>query len=184
MAGRPTKYDESYPDQVEKLCKLGAIDKEIAEFFNVDVATINRWKIEHPEFCESIKKGKVVADMEVAEKLFKRATGYSYKEITKELKKVKGEIDLTYTNELEFIIEEHLVTTKEVTKEMAPDPIAIIFWLKNRQSSKWRDKQEVGLTGKDGGPIQTESTTKIDIKKLSVEEKKELLKILKKSGTA
>lgn len=57
MAGAPTKYDEVFNEQVYKLCLLGAIDKEIAEFFNVCEATINNWKIEYPEFLESIKKG-------------------------------------------------------------------------------------------------------------------------------
>jgi len=33
-------------------------------------------------------------------------------------------------------------------------PAGSIFWLKNHQ---WADKQEVGLTGANGGPIQTQS---------------------------
>jgi hypothetical protein len=32
---------------------------------------------------------------------------------------------------------------------MAPDTTAAIFWLKNRQPSQWRDKQEVELTVSD-----------------------------------
>ncbi|MFD0965280.1 hypothetical protein ACFQ02_00145 [Seminibacterium arietis] len=31
--GRPTKYKAEYAIQVEKLCLLGAIDKDIADFF-------------------------------------------------------------------------------------------------------------------------------------------------------
>lgn len=58
--GRPTKYKHEYAEQAYKLCLLGAIDEEIAIFFDVDVATINRWKNDFPEFCESIKKGKNV----------------------------------------------------------------------------------------------------------------------------
>lgn len=30
---------------------------------------------------------------------------------------------------------------------------ACIFWLKNRQPERWRDKQHLEHTGKDGGPI-------------------------------
>lgn len=33
-----------------------------------------------------------------------------------------------------------LVITKEITKEIAPDVTAQIFWLKNRRPDKWRDK--------------------------------------------
>ena len=36
-----------------------------------------------------------------------------------------------------------LVVTKEITKEVPPDTTALIFWLKNRQPQKWRDKQQV-----------------------------------------
>ncbi|MDD5356326.1 MAG: hypothetical protein PHY56_07320, partial [Candidatus Omnitrophica bacterium] len=33
--------------------------------------------------------------------------------------------------------------TKVTVKEVIPDVTAQIFWLKNRQPDKWRDKQEV-----------------------------------------
>lgn len=36
MAGRPTKYKKEYDDQAFKLCLLGATDKEIADFFEVN----------------------------------------------------------------------------------------------------------------------------------------------------
>ena len=35
-----------------------------------------------------------------------------------------------------------------------PDTTAAIFWLKNRRSDEWRDKQEQEISGKDGAPIQ------------------------------
>jgi len=35
------------------------------------------------------------------------------------------------------------VLTKKVVKQMAPDTTAQIFWLKNRQPDKWRDKKEI-----------------------------------------
>ncbi len=34
--GRPTKYKEEYAFQAEKLCRLGATDKEMADFFNIE----------------------------------------------------------------------------------------------------------------------------------------------------
>ena len=54
--GRPTKYDPKYIEQVYKLCLLGATDSDMANFFNISEATLNNWKIEYPEFLESIKK--------------------------------------------------------------------------------------------------------------------------------
>ena len=45
--GRPSKYKVEYNEQVEKLAKLGATDKDLANFFNVIEQTINNWKKEH-----------------------------------------------------------------------------------------------------------------------------------------
>lgn len=122
--GRPTKYKEEFNGQVEKLCKLGATDTEIADFFNVDVSTINNWKIDYPEFFESIKAGKNLADANVASSLYHRATGYSHEDV--DIKMYEG-----------GIIETKLI------KHYPPDPTSMIFWLKNRRPKEWRDKQEI-----------------------------------------
>lgn len=53
---RPTKYQEAYAEQARKLCLLGYTDAELADFFEVSEATINNWKLEYPEFLESIKR--------------------------------------------------------------------------------------------------------------------------------
>lgn len=127
--GRPAKYKEECDEQARKLCLLGATDKELADFFNVCEATINNWKIKHSSFLESIKKGKEIADATVAEKLFHRATGYSHEEV--KLAQSEG----AFTDE------------KVVTKHYAPDATAAIFWLKNRQPDKWRDKRDVEHSG-------------------------------------
>lgn len=128
-AGRPTKYEEDkYPKQAYKLCLLGATDEELANFFEVCIDTITEWKNVHPEFSASIKKGKDQADSEVAHKLYKRATGYEHPDV--DIKVVEGQIVIT-----------------DLTKHYAPDTAAAIFWLKNRQSKKWRDKQDFNVDG-------------------------------------
>lgn len=129
--GRPSAYQSEYAGQAEKLCLLGHTDAELASFFEVSETTINNWKSEHPDFFESIKKGKSVADAEVAAKLFHRATGYEHPE--DDIRAVNGEIIITPT-----------------IKHYPPDTTAAIFWLKNRQKDKWRDKQEVEHTGEIG----------------------------------
>ena len=129
MVGRPTAYKKEYSEQVIKLCKLGATDKELADFFNVCEATINNWKIKEPEFLESIKKGKEIADAEIAESLYNRAKGYSHKE------------DKIFNDNGKPLI----VPT---IKHYHPDTTAVIFWLKNRKPNNWRDKTEQEHTGK------------------------------------
>src|SRR5690554_6233051 len=79
--GRPTKYKAEFAEQARKLCLLGATDADLAEFFEVSEQTVNTWKKAHPKFLESIKKGKVLADAEVAARLYERATGYSHPEV-------------------------------------------------------------------------------------------------------
>ncbi|OPX93998.1 MAG: hypothetical protein A4E53_00161 [Pelotomaculum sp. PtaB.Bin104] len=126
--GRPTKFRAEYVEQVYRLCLLGLTDAELATSFDVEEQTINNWKIDHPEFFESIKKGREIADSEVVEKLLHRAKGYSHPE------------DKIFLHEGQPVI----VPT---TKHYPPDTAAAFIWLKNRQSSKWRDKQEIEHTG-------------------------------------
>lgn len=128
---RPTKYEEAYAEQARKLCLLGHTDAELAEFFEVSESTINNWKHEHPEFLESIKKGKAVADGDVVDRLYQRAMGY-----------VAPDLDIR-------VIENSIVETPFL-KHYPPDTTAAIFWLKNRQPKVWRDKQEVEQTGEMG----------------------------------
>ncbi|HAP5503489.1 TPA: HNH endonuclease [Enterococcus faecalis] len=40
-----------------------------------------------------------------------------------------------------------LVVTKKVTKQVAPNPTAAIFWLKNRKPDEWRDRKETQISG-------------------------------------
>jgi hypothetical protein len=121
--GRPTEYKKEYDEQAEKLCKLGAIDTELADFFNVSEQTINTWKKKHPSFLESIKRGKEIADMEVANSLYKKATGYT-------------------TDDVKIFQYEGMPVKVPYIKEYQPDTTSIIFWLKNRRPDKWRDKTE------------------------------------------
>lgn len=140
MAGRPTPYKQEYCEQVEKLCKLGATDKEIAGFFCVVESTINKWKLEHSEFSESIKKGKVLADANVAERLYQRAMGYEHD--SEEIKVVSDGPGAGSS-----------IERVPVRKIYPPDTTAAIFWLKNRQKANWRDKQEFGITDNEGNDI-------------------------------
>jgi hypothetical protein len=138
MAGRPTDYKEEYAEQAYKLCLLGHTDAELAEFFEVAESTINNWKHAHPEFLESVKRGKEIADGYVTESLYKRATGYSHPDV--DIKCYEGEIIET-----------------PLTKHYPPDTTAAIFWLKNRQPKKWRDKHEIDHGGQNDNPIQVTS---------------------------
>ena len=125
------KYRPKFDEQAYKLCLLGASDKVLAETFEVDEATINRWKHAHPTFFDSLKRGKITADAEVASALYKRALGYRYVEVSRECNK---------KDKTKFV-------TKEVHKEVPPDTAAAMAWLKNRRPEQWKEKSEIEIHG-------------------------------------
>lgn len=125
--GRPTKYKSEYAEQARKLCLLGATDIQVADFFGVCEKTIYIWKKEHPKFLQSLKEGKDTNDAKVERSLLERATGYCHPE------------EKIFNNNGEIV-------RAETTKHYPPDTTAAIFWLKNRQPEKWRDKQEVEIS--------------------------------------
>lgn len=121
-AGRPSRYGMQPPARVAyHLALLGATDAQLADAFGVSEGTVGNWKA-RPEFSVAVKKGKTIADAQVAESLFKRACGYSHTA-------VKIFCDAR-TGKKEVI---------EYTEHYPPDTTACIFWLKNRQPALWRD---------------------------------------------
>lgn len=127
--GRNTLYREDFADQAFKLCLLGAIDEELASFFDVSVATIYNWKNEHPAFLEATIAGKVKADAEVAHSLYRAATGH---EMTAEKVVKNGET-------FEAI---------RYKRYIPGDPNAAFKWLANRRRQDWSDIQKIehGIT--------------------------------------
>lgn len=124
-AGHPTHFKPEYVEQVRKLAALGATDKELADFFNISEATLNNWKIAHPEFLESMRGGKDDFDSgRIKEALCKRALGFMRK--------------------VERVSKDGIVMCLE---EVPPDTASIKFWLTNRQRHLWAERQEVEQVG-------------------------------------
>jgi len=109
----------------------GLTEEQIAKNFGISYNTFKRAK-KDPEYGELITAAliqtKDVVDMEVENMLLKRARGYEYDEVTEEY-----EMGI-------------LVKRKVTHKMVVPDTSAQIFWLKNRQPDKWRDRREVDNT--------------------------------------
>lgn len=115
--------------KLEGWARDGLTDEQIAENMGITRSTLNEWKKKYSDISDTLKRGKEVVDIQVENALLKRALGYSYKETTHEL------------------IEGGMQVTKVVEKEVIPDTTAQIFWLKNRRPDKWRDKQDVQVSG-------------------------------------
>ena len=135
--GRKSEYRIEYADQALKLCLLGATDKELSEFFSVSEQTLNKWKKDYPEFLESLKKVKNIADANVASRIYNRAIGYNCKATKFATSNVK------------------ITDSKEFIEHYPPDTTAAIFWLKKRQPEKWRDKKEVDANVNLGDELES-----------------------------
>lgn len=107
-------------------------NEELCTFFEVSSnRTLYNWCDKHPDFKEAMKAGKTLANANVAMSLYKRAIGYSYSEETKELR-INPETG-----------RKEMTVTKIISKHVPPETLAGIFWMKNREPDKWRDKQTV-----------------------------------------
>ena len=123
---RPSKF-EIDKDKCIEMAKLGLTDVQMANVLGMTEQTLNNWKAKDRVFFESLKEAKVMSDESVVKSLYQRATGYEHPEI--HISNYQGE-----------------VTETPIIKHYAPDTTAMIFWLKNRQPDKWRDKQEIEQT--------------------------------------
>lgn len=141
-AGRPSNFKPEYVEAAQKIAKLGATDEEIADFFNVHVRTLYRWKNDHEVFRQALKAGKVEADERVERALYHRAIGYEQQSV--KIFMPAGAKEPVYADYVERI---------------APDTTAAIFWLKNRKPDEWRDMSRHEHTGAGGTPLQIITTT-------------------------
>lgn len=124
--GAPTLYKAEYANIAERMCLLGATNKDLAAAFNVRLSTIDDWAAKHPLFAGALKLGKGQADVRVSRSLYQRAVGYHYDAVKIFLPAgAKAPVIVPYA--------EHV----------PPDTTAAIFWLKNRDPAHWRDAWQI-----------------------------------------
>lgn len=120
--GRPSKIDDEMSIRFAAyLAGEGKTDEEIGKKLGVSRVTVHNWKTQHAEFFNTLKSEKEAADKSVEKSLYERACGYSVEE------------------ELVFCYRGEIITHRAI-KHYPPDPTSMIFWLKNRQPDRWRDK--------------------------------------------
>ncbi|HAT4283507.1 TPA: transposase [Clostridium perfringens] len=141
---------------VEAWARNGLTDEQISKNLGIAYSTFREYVKKYSALSAALKKGKEIVDIEVENALLKRALGYKYDEVTKEL----IEDEETGISELKVI--------KVVTKEVVPDTTAQIFWLKNRKPKEWRDKKDVKHEGNINNPY--ENLTKEQLLKIASED--------------
>ena len=132
VGGRPSKINSINKDAIEIMAKRGFTDVEMSLCLHVTERTFNNWKKRYHRFFQSLKANKDNADANVQRSLYERACGYSHPEV--KVQWVNG-----------FDGEKGRFETLELTKHYPPDPTSMIFWLKNRQPAKWRDKHDINV---------------------------------------
>lgn len=176
------KYHEWLTEEglikLEGWARDGLSDKQIAEDkIGVSERTFTDWKKKFSSISSVLKKGKEVVDRQVENALLKRALGYETTERT--AKVVPRDKDLISTERREYenrykidhpeaelqeikdaaikaIPTTERIVISEVDKEVPPDTVAALFWLKNRKPKDWRDKRETEISGKDGQKLTIE----------------------------
>lgn len=123
--GRPSNFGKVNQSAVKLLCEHGFTDEQMIACLHVSEKTWNLWKSKNKDFYEKLKDWKLQADAKVEASLYERAKGYAH-----------PETKVQWVNDVDGGRWE----TIQVEKQYPPDPTSMIFWLKNRQPSKYRDK--------------------------------------------
>lgn len=137
IGGRKSYWDERIKPRIEEIkgwARDGLLDKQMAELLNVGESTFLKYKALKPELVEALRVNKKIADLQIENALRDRALGYEYEEVTE---------DYFFNKNKEKIIKGQ----KVVKKKVLPDTTAQIFWLKNRQPEKWRDRKHTEHSG-------------------------------------
>lgn len=128
--GRSSEYDVSMNEQARKLALLGMTNEEMAVFFGVSERTFYRWLADETAFCQAVNEGKVIADANVADSFYKRATGEHI--------------------QMEKVVKNSQTGEHSVIKYMVfvpGDAGAALNWLKNRRRGNWQDKVDHSHSG-------------------------------------
>lgn len=131
--GRPSKYTEEMVMAILELARAGKTELAIAKELDICFDTITDWKKNHEDFSLALKAAKDVADEEIVATLRMKALGYREKAVK-----------FWYDKDLKQVI------THEYLEHYPPDTTSIIFWLKNRKPTEWRDVQRKEIVGADG----------------------------------
>lgn len=139
--GPDPKYKPEFNNMAYIACKEGGFtDIKLAALFNVSRSLVYVWKNDYPDFKAATIRGKDEFDtLNVEGDLLKNARGFKYTETTKE----PVETVIRDKNGKAVSIENVLTITKIVRKFKVPSTTAQIYWLKNRDRTRWKDKLDI-----------------------------------------
>jgi hypothetical protein len=164
MAGRGRPPENLYEkwvtgneEIVKSACRDGADLKGLAALLGCGLTTVKNLKSKFPEFAELIRIDSKKANLQVQSALFKRAVGYDYEETVSKVVVGKNGV-----GQQTFV--------EKRKRHVPPDPVAAIFWLKNREPEAWRDRREVNITDDPGEKEMTRKELIEEAKKIGMSE--------------
>lgn len=109
---------------IELWAKKGLTLKQIAHNMDCTPETLSRWKKQHPQIEEAIRRGYRPVELELENALHKAAMGYEFEETV-----------TTLTEQPDGTMKKQITKYKKFAK---PDATALIFYLKNLNPERWR----------------------------------------------
>ena len=129
--GRPCLYPrkvEPFLDTIRAWAEQGACDNEIAALLGVSERSFAAYKRKFPQLLRALRAGGDVATAEVVAALHRSAVGFESIEY-------KRRVGVTATGEVNI--------TETVTKQIAGDVTAQVFWLVNKAGGEWRNVRQI-----------------------------------------
>lgn len=152
--GRPSKFKAEYGEMLIKHMREGGSIESFGALIQCSKQTIYNWFDNHEEFLDARKTGEpgLYHFYENMGKMI--ATG--------QLRRVKSETAVLDNNgKVQFDKEGRPVMNREY-EATTGNSTAWIFLTKNLLN--WRDKRDVELTGKDGGPMEFSNISNEELK--------------------
>lgn len=120
--GRPSTFNDRIRAQIIMLAETGRTLEQIANDLSIPLRTLKYWKQKNKgDLLPALKAAGDIANQLVEASLLRRALGY-------------------YHAEEQIFCAFGKVTRVKTVKHYPPDSTAMIFWLKNRDPERWREK--------------------------------------------
>lgn len=143
--GPKPKFNEKLAELFIRLSKDGKTVEQIADVTGVTSRTLRLWMAKNPDLFHAVKEARQVADELVEAALFSRATGYSHPET-------------------KAFCYEGCIVTEDLEKHYPPDTQAAMFWLRNRQPERWKEKTEGDVNVSQSVSVNTMTDEQLDAK--------------------
>jgi len=161
--------EEMLQETYDLVGKLGARNKDLADYFDVSTVTIEYWTKKYPIFAKAVKQGRVTNSLRVSKALYSKAIGYSYTSqqvIPNTIKEYYENGKLRHQHTEPIIV--------EIQKQLPPDAYAAHKYLAIIMREIWADTSHLNISHQHSGEINVKKVEELSLDELS-EEVKNLL---------